>query len=382
MKNYFYRPSGNDTALVTGFSASQNRHEINDEILASNPNIEQVGFISSDSYKLEMAGAEFCANATRAAIYHYLKGEEAEIEIITAAGLLRGGIGEKGDTYLEVTMPKAEKIDDKITKVTLDGITHLVVKDIPRDFEIKDLIDKYIPEDVEAKGVMFTNFARVEPIVWVRDIDTIFRETACGSGTIATLVASGKQELELRQPSDLILKVQIINDKIRLSGPVEKLGEEVDLNDFETQIKEARSAQAYDETLQELIPMIDAGHLKEVTDSIRKILSKNKKKGLDIAFQRFAKKVEGRNLVTIELEKEKGYFDPKQPFYKGTANAQSARLYTNYEKIPKTLTANLVAIIHPENILILTDGSLGPITRKDIEHDPNSWIEMKNSFPI
>lgn len=44
--------------------------------------VEQVGFLSNETNRLEMAGGEFCMNATRCAVYEYSKENEDSIEML------------------------------------------------------------------------------------------------------------------------------------------------------------------------------------------------------------------------------------------------------------------------------------------------------------
>lgn len=56
-------PGGNKTAIVIGNKYStKEKKQINDEILKENVDIEQVGFISKQGNRLDMAGGEFCIN--------------------------------------------------------------------------------------------------------------------------------------------------------------------------------------------------------------------------------------------------------------------------------------------------------------------------------
>ena len=75
-------PGGNKTAIVFGNNYNkEERKIINTEILRNNKDVEQVGFISEKENKLEMAGGEFCVNATRCAIWEYLKGKRGKIRL-------------------------------------------------------------------------------------------------------------------------------------------------------------------------------------------------------------------------------------------------------------------------------------------------------------
>ena len=72
-----FNPGGNKTALVKGsdYTASQ-KQRINQMIMAKNPEVEQVGFLNQRTNRLEMAGGEFCMNATRCAVFAYANGKE------------------------------------------------------------------------------------------------------------------------------------------------------------------------------------------------------------------------------------------------------------------------------------------------------------------
>lgn len=61
-------PGGNTTAIVEGIPSSQlERKRINDAIMKQFPKVEQVGFLDRSKPLLQMAGGEFCGNATRSA---------------------------------------------------------------------------------------------------------------------------------------------------------------------------------------------------------------------------------------------------------------------------------------------------------------------------
>jgi diaminopimelate epimerase len=70
-RNYFVTiisPGGNTTAVVEGIPASQlERRRLNDAIMKQYRDVEQVGFLDRRVPYLQMAGGEFCGNATRCA---------------------------------------------------------------------------------------------------------------------------------------------------------------------------------------------------------------------------------------------------------------------------------------------------------------------------
>ena len=80
IKYSIYRPAGNDTALVYGVEYIQEqKKKINNFIMKKHKNVEQVGFININEIKeLQMAGGEFCENATRSAAYSYLNGKQGK----------------------------------------------------------------------------------------------------------------------------------------------------------------------------------------------------------------------------------------------------------------------------------------------------------------
>ncbi len=101
--------------------------------------------ISKKENQLEMAGGEFCVNATRCAIWKYLKGKCGEIGIKVSGckKSLIGGITEQKEVYVD--MPMNKKINDLIEKkgkfnlVKLDGILLGVVDEETSKDEIEKL---------------------------------------------------------------------------------------------------------------------------------------------------------------------------------------------------------------------------------------------------
>lgn len=98
-------PGGNQTALVLGNEyTKEERQQINASILNENPEVEQVGFLATTEKRLEMAGGEFCVNATRCAIWQYLAGQPGEIELEVSgfSGKIQGGITPEKEVYAEM----------------------------------------------------------------------------------------------------------------------------------------------------------------------------------------------------------------------------------------------------------------------------------------
>lgn len=230
------RPSGNDTALITGIVEKEKRKPINDAVLKRFPNVEQVGFYKYDKQKniatLEMAGGEFCGNATRSLAYLLLKARKGTI-FIKASGtkkLLQAGIKRKNFAYAQMPIYKSinaiSQIAPKLYQVKLEGIVHLIVPNKTNysasqlKREAKCLLKKTgLLYSQPASGVMFIDDSKetidLRPIVWVRDIQTLFYETACASGTTAVGLWRAKDikvkkiSFKILQPSKEYIKVSI-----------------------------------------------------------------------------------------------------------------------------------------------------------------------------
>ena len=78
----------------------------------------------------------------------------------------------------------------------------------------------------EAVGVMFCERERgllkINPIVWVKSIDTLFYETACGSGTTAVCMVEAflnqkSQEIDVLQPSGMVITAKIVYSEGEIS---------------------------------------------------------------------------------------------------------------------------------------------------------------------
>lgn len=217
-----YYPGGNTTALVNQLVLKPGLKKlINDKIMAVNPQVEQVGFISQRSYRLEMAGSEFCGNATRCAAYYYLKGQPGKIKIKVSGVTkeLMAGIDNQGNTWAEMPVKSVNK-KFGFNIVTLEGITQIISYAKPGKQKAKTILKKLgLLSSAPAAGVMFINKdqdkIKLNPFVWVRDIKTFFNETACASGTAAVgmfeSITTKKKNITLliQQPSKNFISVSV-----------------------------------------------------------------------------------------------------------------------------------------------------------------------------
>ena len=83
------------------------------------------------------------------------------------------------------------------------------------------------------------NMLKINPVVWVNAIDTMFYETACGSGTtgvgiVKAMKENCNQRLEIKQPSGESIKIKIemensqiqkavISGKIKTDGKIKEI---------------------------------------------------------------------------------------------------------------------------------------------------------------
>ena len=128
--------------------------------------------------------------------------------------------------------------------IKIKGITHIVIEDnsIIKKYnkdELKNYSYKILKDNnllnKKAAGVLYinsidNNTIEIIPIVYVKRINTLFFETACGSGTLAVgIYISYKRKesvnLSILQPSKEIIKVETIADykklyNARISGKV------------------------------------------------------------------------------------------------------------------------------------------------------------------
>lgn len=237
-----WRPSGNDTAIVQGLpAAASTRQKIARQILARHQTVEQVGFLSACEPwpRLEMAGGEFCGNAVRAAAAALLARRVGALRLAVSGAqqLVTAGVAAGGVAWADV--PTAASTTEKSTdiwRVQLPGITHLIVP-IRRPFVAEDVVRARAEQLLQkaglwaepAAGVLFARqlspaVYALQPVVRVAALNTLFAETACGSGTIA-LALWQRRALTVWQPSgQAIVATAPKNGCVRIAGQTTLLG--------------------------------------------------------------------------------------------------------------------------------------------------------------
>lgn len=197
-------PAGNITVIVTTPVQEKDRRFAADLIMKTEKSAEQVGFLSGNT--LDMAGGEFCGNATRCASFL-----TSEKEIICSG-----------------TKIKCEGTAAYIPK-DLKGISHYIFEN---EIENPEERIKEISKGKDATGFMFWDEEKafLKPLVYVPSIDTLFWEKSCASGTAALAnylcEKNGSVNLDVKEPGG-ILHIETSKDSpfVKLDGKIVLLKE-------------------------------------------------------------------------------------------------------------------------------------------------------------
>ena len=242
-------PSGNRTILVESPAAKKDYPFIAETLMKTEPTAEQVGFVDfadGGSYKLRMAGGEFCGNASMCAGVLAVKRGLAKGEVSLSVSGATGPVSVKVSKNKGlVTMPGKAKVSERklsfggkeyrFPTVKLPGITHVIIP--PKSFA-KTLAKKAAPvwcEELKAKslGLLFVNkdFSEMTPFVYVPSPMTAVWENSCGSGSVAVAaylseMDSKKKVWSFKEPGGVIT-VRKKGEAFLLEGTVilEKEGE-------------------------------------------------------------------------------------------------------------------------------------------------------------
>lgn len=244
-------PAGNITVFVRSRTEKDDYASIATQILNQYREAEQVAFIKEKPFKreafgrMEMSGLEFCGNASRTfallvAQDNGLKGElKIPVEVSGIDEILNVTVNTETN-FTRIKMPNPLSVIDyeyegiKSKAVDFGGIFHVILKNIDLDMNLfekirDDVNQKFNPP---AMGVMFFSeeSSKLDPIVYVKDIDTTYHEGSCGSGTTALSCALGLEKGEgthqftVIQPAGTIDSSVVIEDgkvkEVFIEGPV------------------------------------------------------------------------------------------------------------------------------------------------------------------
>lgn len=205
---------------------------------------EQAAFVADAALRMDMAGGEFCVNATRSFGARLLRasGEREAMYRVQVSGwpapidLLARRVGP--DRYhvaagLVLPFPRIERSGAE-RLVHLEGITHLLVpqratRPLPHADEpflerARDVMRDRRMDQEPACGIVWYRERPMAgqaggwlgyemlPVVYVAGLDTLYAERACGSGALAlslALATEGGRDFSILQPSGEELDVSI-----------------------------------------------------------------------------------------------------------------------------------------------------------------------------
>lgn len=267
-------PTGNITLLILDPVPAGEQAAVASELMKKEPSAEQAGFLTvpeSGQYDiiLRMAGGEFCGNASMsaAAYYSMLKGTSCGRITVKVSGAREPVIAAVSSCSSDpevlphtvsdpntnvwhgaVEMPPARSIQTVcfpggrvLPVVTFDGISHIILDTSTEkksdsctgqemDMETAQILIKewcrFLKAD--ALGMMFWDreAGTLTPLVYVPAADTLFWESACGSGSAAVGSWLASQEntevsISLKQPGGLLEITASPDGPLLLRGTVQ-----------------------------------------------------------------------------------------------------------------------------------------------------------------
>lgn len=276
----FTRPAGNDTAIIWDQLDRGDYPYIASLIQRDFSNIEQVMFVETKSQTGlvhgQMAGGEFCANATRSLAYLLKKDENGLIEMSVSGSSLpiKTNVQVNGASLKIPLKGLGTSFIKKFTNdqyaVDMDGIVHLIcfegdilfnninsIKNIvEKKNYIKELISTEAYQNYPACGVILARKKdsleiEIDPFVYVRKTGTLYNETSCASGSAAVAIICAFQQgcsiqnLKILQPSGLYMRADVVCNNnffegVRVGGDISILYDgEISLSTFAGGIQNA-----------------------------------------------------------------------------------------------------------------------------------------------
>lgn len=234
-------PTGNITALVESPVERAQYQTTAAAIMRLHPEVEQVGFLlpaGADGLPtLQMAGGEFCGNATMCAAallrLRGLSGDRISFHVSGAAQPLEVCLRETGDGAFsaELQMPQAREITERVFAfeslrgslplVRMEGISHIVIESDSAFFKLLDdrpraeqAVRSFCAElGAEGLGLLFLegegSERRMTPLVYIPGSGTVFWENSCASGSAAAgmyLAHAGRAsgEVDMLEPGGIL----------------------------------------------------------------------------------------------------------------------------------------------------------------------------------
>jgi diaminopimelate epimerase len=239
-------PSGNTTILALDPVPIDRRARIARELMGGlGVGAEQVGFyIRQDgSPRLEMAGGEFCGNATRCfgawlacgylphspfetPVWREPAQGFSETVVFESSGsrepisvsLLQTDRGLRASAAMPLPTRLSRGVDSVLgaySIVGFEGITHVILWDKPADEMLLSPAARVAESQgfpVNALGLLFCDLSnrRLIPLIRIEEVGSLVWESSCGSGSAAVACAltvegkSAARGLELAQPGGVL----------------------------------------------------------------------------------------------------------------------------------------------------------------------------------
>ena len=212
----FLIAGGNSTALVYECPDSE-RINTSKNLLKS---VEQVGFIEdTEPPELTMMGDELCINGTTALASTLKKAGQ-----LKTSGLQQLVEYENNERVTTLNLSIPYKLEGN--EVLFEGIGYLVnqgdLEGIPTK---KELLLQCQSHNLPAFGYILLKENKITPYIYVRSVDSLVKETACGSDSIVASITSGISEII--QPTGKSITVKIgKNNRVTISAEVQKVSNE------------------------------------------------------------------------------------------------------------------------------------------------------------
>lgn len=202
--------AGQVTAVITGVLESP-LSELATIIMDKNPTIEQVGYLRDNQFI--MMGGELSINGTLAAAY-----------VLGGSGTINGYKYVVGNKLSTVMFPSNIVLSVCKKVVKLEGITYQVCDRVPTSRKIylstKQLL-RSLSTNSPASGIIYSDSSQITPLIYVKATNTFVWENACGSGSLAYALVTGKSKIT--QPSGQTIKFEFTKKNITVMATVKEI---------------------------------------------------------------------------------------------------------------------------------------------------------------
>ena len=247
IRYFLIDPTKNITALATSPVSPERYREAAEKIMQKEPSCEQVGFVyrgENGDLCLDMAGGEFCGNASMSAAALFcakaglLPGQSREVSLrvsgADAAVPVRVTAKSAADFACAVTMPQPTRIAEErlsfnettysLPVVYFPGIAHIIAPEtlLPRGAAEEAIKGWCADLNVKGLGLMLLSEEKqtLTPLVYIPAAGTLFWESSCASGSAAVGAWLSQRQnapvtVSIRQPGGT-LEISASNNRILL----------------------------------------------------------------------------------------------------------------------------------------------------------------------